>query len=713
MSAAALPIVFEAVLRALIAACVLGAGLRLLRVRNVPAQKVAWGLVLLAALAMPLLMRWQRLPAWAAVKVPAIAWTRTAHVAPASATAASIPVPLLHEPAAIRQPRAVTDDHFDAPGISDSDFPALPSATPEIRFAPAPTAVAPAGKPVVKSSFARLIAFSWLLYLVVGAALLLRLLVGLAASLRLWVEAEPVSRLTATRIPHGLAVRASRKIASPVNIASGVLLPAEFASWGDEKLRVVLAHEEAHIRQRDFYLQLLAGFYTALTWFSPLGWWLRRKLSELGEAISDRAGLEAAASPTAYAELLLEFAALPRPTVSGVAMANSTNLPQRIERVLNESSFRQTFAGGRRALAMLLAPAVLIVATGLVRVEAAAKAGPGDSSQMAKPSPERPTSQAALTGQSDVEAAPLRDSVAAPAAQAMPAPREAAPVPQTPAAPPQQDPAPMPSPSPQAPQSSPAPQADQEPQAPAVPQSPRAPKAMEGSQEPQPHMAPFGPFVYLNRDMLGDWYEIIGDPAIKSRFRGEPSSDCMSADVKASASVHGQILFICHEGKPYIIDDPAIMAQIDTMDRALQDQDQQMRVMGQQLREQMRDASQRAREASLKANAEIAAPDISKEMAELNAAVAALQAKQGGTVTREQLNDLQRKIGDVQRRVIDAEFKDRVKLDMSRFNAEQDKFGAEMGQMGAEIGRVAKENDQKIRAIIDEGLKDGKARPAN
>ena len=55
--------------------------------------------------------------------------------------------------------------------------------------------------------------------------------------------------------------------------------------------------KRSHVRQRDFYLQLLAGLYAALFWFSPLGWWLKRKLSDLGEAISDRAGLEAGGQP--------------------------------------------------------------------------------------------------------------------------------------------------------------------------------------------------------------------------------------------------------------------------------------------------------------------------------------------------------------------------------------------------------------------------------
>jgi len=52
---------------------------------------------------------------------------------------------------------------------------------------------------------------------------------------------------------------------SPVNIGSGIVLPADFANWGEEKLRVVLAHERSHVRQGDFYLQLFAGLYAAIS----------------------------------------------------------------------------------------------------------------------------------------------------------------------------------------------------------------------------------------------------------------------------------------------------------------------------------------------------------------------------------------------------------------------------------------------------------------
>ena len=50
-------LVLEAAIRSLLMACVVWGTMRLLRVHHVIAQKVAWVLVLLAAVAMPLVMR--------------------------------------------------------------------------------------------------------------------------------------------------------------------------------------------------------------------------------------------------------------------------------------------------------------------------------------------------------------------------------------------------------------------------------------------------------------------------------------------------------------------------------------------------------------------------------------------------------------------------------------------------------------------------------
>ena len=693
-------ILLEAAVRALVIAIALWLGIRLLRVANAMAQKAAWTMVLCAAIAMPLLMRWQWLPAWTAVHLPVASWSqwpphasRTAPVASAS-SAAREQLPM------DGRPDAMAADRFAAPvsPLSAVDEPA--NAAPEAVETPAmPHPVQQEPAPV-RSLAAWLFDAGWLLYFGVTIVLLFRLVMGVATSVRLWSRAGTVTVATELSAPPGVAVRWSGKIASPVNIGSGVLLPADYSDWDDEKLRVVLAHETSHIEQRDFYLQLMAGLYAAVIWFSPLGWWLKRKLADLGETISDRAALKAAASPAAYAELLLEFAARPRPTLAGVAMAHSTNLHQRIERLLNEASFSRVFAGkGRSAIAFLL-PGVLIAAVALVRVQAAAVPAQTALAQ-ATSSPHDATQSSARTEQSQPEQEQVTDT--------------------NPGAPPQAatpEPSPAPTPTPKA---SPTPEADSGPYVfmEPIPHFHIAPKVIV-------RIPPLAPLALINPIQLdvpspfetargghGDTYRVFGGEEYRRYFDGDLSADCEAAAGKTRQGLQGQVLFVCHEGKPYVIDDPAAIAQINEIDKEMNDKSEQMKALGKQLRDdsrQVREEARKAREAAEK----VPKPDITKEVAELDAAAADLKADQDGNVSREQLMELQRKLSEVQRRLISTEVKVEVNsVAMSQMSAEQGKFGEQMGKLGSEMGQLAHERDQKIRSIIDESLKNGRAKPVN
>ncbi|MGB6194384.1 MAG: M56 family metallopeptidase, partial [Terracidiphilus sp.] len=367
-----MPMMLEAALRSLLVAAAVAAGLRLLRVRNVLAQKSAWTLVLAAALAMPLLQpiaaRWQLLPAIATFTLPGHPFSRfvsrlaafrhhpAASVAEPRALAAT-PLAAKQEPAQIFTYTSSGTSSADiASPVEDSGY--LLSRTDSRTYQGTPGSTSPAIAASARPALS-LAELAWLAYLAVAVTLLFRLFVGLASALLIWMGAVPVTLRDRAGLAEGLSLRASREVASPVTVGSAVILPADFADWEIDKLRIVLAHERSHIRQCDFYLQFLAGLYAAIVWFSPLGWWLKRTLSDLAETISDRAGLEQAADSSSYAQILLEFAAAPRLTLTGVAMARPGSLSRRIERLLNESSFSQAFAGGRARLcvAVLLVPA--------------------------------------------------------------------------------------------------------------------------------------------------------------------------------------------------------------------------------------------------------------------------------------------------------------------------------------------------------------------
>jgi hypothetical protein len=211
-----------------------------------------------------------------------------------------------------------------------------------------------------------------------------------------------------------------------------------------------------------------------------------------------------------------------------------------------------------------------------------------------------------------------------------------------------------------------------------------------------------------------DTYRLFGDEQHRLHFDGDLSADCEAAAGKTRQSLQGQVLFVCHDGKPFVIDDPSVLAQVDALDKAMQDQGEQMKALSRQLRDDSqhaRDEARKEREAAEK----VPKPDITKEIAELDAAAAGLKADQNGNISREQLQELQRKLSEIQRRLISTEVKIDVSnsLVMSKLSGDQGKFGEQMEKLGSEMGQLARERDQKIRAIIDESLKNGKAKPVN
>ena len=716
----------EAALRSLLVALAVAAGLRVLRVRNVPAQKAAWTLVLASALAMPLLLpvagRLQILPSAATIFLPQHPLSQFTAFPPnpaerrAASPAAAEPTPM----AAYEQMESIAP----APAATRA-IPASPLryALSNVYQGGALSVTPPRSQQPLRRGLS-LSDFAWLVYLSVAITLLFRLFVGLASALLIWMGGIPVTLRDPSGLAAGLSLRASREVSSPVTIGSAVVLPADYGDWDPEKLRVVLAHERSHICQGDFYLQFLASLYAAVVWFSPLGWWLKYRLSELAETISDRAGLEQAADCSSYAQILLEFAVAPRPTITGVAMARPGSLSRRIERLLNTASFSQAFAGGRGRIlvAVLVVPIALVAATSLIRVKAASQSTPPPATQ----APEAPAAQAAppaqpapetpLTGQAAPE--PDVDSIATPARETAPSLEKA----------PRAMPAP---PAPPDPVLAPVPPAvvgplagkDQVIIVPKMPGRvilvPEVPRKIVVPEIPGMtiHVPDTARIMALVRQastgsysysVNGESYGIVrGDG--KVTFSGDLAVDLD----KIRKVAHGDFLWFKRGGKYYYVDDPATLSQIEAMYKPMDDLGKQQEELGRQQEELGRQQEELGRKQE---QASVPTPDISKEIAEINAAMTKLQSKMGKTVTQDELSDLEGKLGDLQGRLGEIQGEIGTKqgsfgAEQGKLGAQQGKLGAEQGRLGAEQGRLAMEADRKVKSIIDESLKNGKAHP--
>jgi len=439
------------------------------------------------------------------------------------------------------------------------------------------------------------------------------------------------------------------------------VLPNSWPGWDREKLRIVVAHEASHVRQGDFYLQLATSLYAAIFWFSPLGWWLKRILADLAETVSDRAAVEHAASHASYAQVLLEFAALPRPIPIGVAMAHHDRIVSRIERLLNESSFRQSFAGsrGRIAAAILLVVAAAFASTALVRVQAA---------QAAPPPPAAPA-QSPAVATAPPAAAPAVSDIA-PAAPVLA-------------------------------------------QAPAEPVAPSAPAAEPGEQE--------GTTVHTRHGYAYGFYSDGDSYAIASKNNAnnyESFSGTWDKDVKgdldrARAMASGDFLWFKHDGKAYIVDDPAIVAQLKAMYQPMEELGKRQSELGKQQSELGRKQSALGRQQRL---ASVPTPEMTKELAEVDKATAALKAARGQELTQEKLADMQTKLSELQSRL--GELQGQIGSKMGDFGEKmgelgelQGKLGEQQGELGEQQGKLAQELDKKVKSIMDDSMKNGKARP--
>ena len=779
--------ILEAAFRSLLMALAVWAGIRLFRVQAVLAQKVAWVLVLLAAGTMPIVMRVSR-PALdrAGVftfRIPAARFIPSIQTAsePDSSRAilTSTPVTSPAPKPAAGHPLALAGDSASILLFPVEHAASSPKTRSNARLRSVP--VAPFAGPELYSSRQAVTgeSGSWspsriklmlaALYLAVGATLLIRALFGLGVAYRIWSRSEPIANPKAGAITVFGAqvlplrnIRISNLLTTPVTIGSTVILPADYRDWDLAKLRIVLAHEQSHVRQGDFYLQLLAAIHVAIFWFSPLGWWLQRKLSELGEALSDRAGLEQAPNAASYAQVLLEFAATPRTTpIAGVAMARSSNLSGRIDRILNPRNFRMAFFGGRRhaLLAAVIVPASLLAAVACIRIVPTVEAAQSTAqSQSSSPVTGQVSGQVTgqvsgqVSGQISGEVEGQVTDVASPQA----APLAPSAVPVAPVAP-----------------NPPAPDV-----APSVAPEPLAAPVVEVDRVPDPLMPPrrdeSSSFGYSSDDEDSGSFALIrsNDNVTLSGRAGEELE-------RAKRKYHSNFIWFERNGKSYVITDPVILAQaqsilrsnpslevrkkqLDQMQVKLNDEMAKMQPeidrasqQGAEMQQKMAELQNKLSklqiekfaddaakafppEEQAKLNQQMAAlapelakikvpgPEFEAQMAKLHAELAELQSDKFKKLTddmskkfsEEKLEELQEKIGDIQGSIGDiqgqiGERQGELGERQGELGERMGRIGEEMGRIGEQEGRDAEASSRRMRSFLDQAVRNGKAVPVN
>jgi TonB family protein len=209
----------------------------------------------------------------------------------------------------------------------------------------------------------------WLMLLWAGgaAAAFLRMFAAFIAVRRIQRTARPfpddgLARELAQSlgIRHPVRVLESRPGGMPMTfglLRPAVFMPPEAAAWSEERRRIVLLHELAHVRRGDVATHLLARTALSLNWWNPLAWSAWREFLKERERATDDLVLNAGARASDYAGHLLEVArtlqSAPATAWAAVAMARRSQLEGRLLAILDSGVKRQV-PGRMAALAATL-----------------------------------------------------------------------------------------------------------------------------------------------------------------------------------------------------------------------------------------------------------------------------------------------------------------------------------------------------------------------
>jgi len=725
--------------RALAIACVAGLGLAAFRVKATPVRLFAWTAVLYAALAMPLL-GWL-LPSLP-VATPVFLQSLVAQQAPPAQVRVSQPLakadlaPTMTQ-VFIARNQASKGTSVGKLALQVSSHVLESRQTPLLEESPLLAVAAPS---VPRPSLLASIPWSEVAtgtYLAVAFIFLARFVVGIAFGRRLIRAAQILDdprvtiRLGSRAHTAGLDVipvaAESDLISVPVTMGAlraVILLPADWREWDDAKLDAVVAHEVSHVARRDALTQRISLLHRAIFWFSPLAWWLDRRLADLAEQASDEAALSCGADRTDYAKTLLGFfealqAAPGRVWWQGVSMAKAGQAEQRVDRILAwkgavTMSLKKSIVAAVVALAV---PVVYLAASVHPANYNMSRQGVDLAQDQAPPPPPAPRPAAAPKATPSAMAAPAL----APAPQAPDTP-EAAPRPEA-AIGPDGIVGPYAMPPRNASVEGVAPMAPMSPRASIAAIAPRAPiagvvaPASLASVPPALGWGQSGSSSYGSSSSKGYSYAYGYDD--NQRFvisSGNSDSFTMSGDTEDIAHVKelrkkipGDFIWFQKDEKSYIIRDQATIdsakqfwAPQEELGKKQEELGKQQEVLGKQQEELGKKMEQ----------VRVNVPDMTAQLDKLRAELKKLS--EGGT--QEQLGDLQGEMGDLQSKLGElqsqaGEKQSELGEKMGELGRQQGKLGEQQGLLGERQGELARQAALQMKELLNKALSSGTAQP--
>lgn len=138
-----------------------------------------------------------------------------------------------------------------------------------------------------------------------------------------------------------------------------LVVPRWLLDLAPERRRMVLAHEEEHLRRRDPWLLLVPCAVLLLFAWNPVVWWQYRRLRLAVEVDCDRRVTSAGCDRSAYSRLLLSVGRRRAPGPATPLVQGGSDVGRRIRRLMEPSESRG-WTVGARAVAIVLVASLLV-----------------------------------------------------------------------------------------------------------------------------------------------------------------------------------------------------------------------------------------------------------------------------------------------------------------------------------------------------------------
>ncbi len=337
---------------------------------------LAWGLCRLLPRLSPRVRCWLWRLAYLKLLV-ALAWSTP------------VPLPLL-SPGAGPAPPAPASIQPPASAATRVGLPRRTTTGPASSGTPRPHS--PAGTPSARSFAERVVGLAgWLLlpWLAGVAWCTAPLARELAEARKLRRAAQPVADLEVSRTAAGLAARLGFRRPPPLLVADSltsplllgvvrpaVVLPAALLTDStDAEIRLMLAHEFAHLRRRDLLWSWLPAAAQALFFFHPLVWLGNREWRRVQETACDELALALTHAPAGdYGGVLVKVAAAARPQLRlGFATFGGDQSPETLK--LRLVGMRGVSTAGRPGVLLLGAMLATVAMAGIIPWRLTERAG--------------------------------------------------------------------------------------------------------------------------------------------------------------------------------------------------------------------------------------------------------------------------------------------------------------------------------------------------